>query len=58
MMPMKYFLQNINKGYDFNYHLDDFMQENLSAFGQEIKEKAVRNRAIKTVYKIESSFLI
>ena len=58
MMPMKYFLQNINKGYDFNYHLDDLMQENLSAFGQEIKEKAVRNRAIKTVYKIESSFLI
>ena len=57
-MPMKYFLQNINKGYDFNYHLDDLMQENLSAFGQEIKEKAVRNRAIKTVYKIESSFLI
>ena len=55
---MKYFLQNINKGYDFNYHLDDLMQENLSAFGQEIKEKAVRNRAIKTVYKIESSFLI
>ena len=38
-----FFCKKINKGYDFNYHLDDLMQENLLAFGQQINEKDVRN---------------
>ena len=41
--PGSVFVQKINKGYDFNYHLDALMQENLLAFGQQINEKDVRN---------------